>query len=272
METSFLDMSPCSRSNGIPTPARCSGNEPQTAGFPACTCTKEIYGCSIHPTGPAEWIASMRDSLARIFQSPELAQALKASVAAFGEKWSGSLASYDHASSSWRIPQLSLLGGWEPYSETWPAWGTMQDGACWELPPLVPRTYVLDGGALHGVPTPLAGDGKKGGPNNRGGKGDLRLPAFAAIYPTPTASNYGSCQGGSVGRSGQKNRPSLETMARKHLWPTPLCSEGSGGWQPPESGKLNPTWVEWLMGWPLGYSASKHWAMAKSRSKQRRPT
>jgi hypothetical protein len=34
-------------------------------------------------------------------------------------------------------------------------------------------------------------------------------------------------------------------------------------------GSLNPTWVEWLMGWPLGWTVSRHWATVKSLSKPR---
>jgi hypothetical protein len=34
--------------------------------------------------------------------------------------------------------------------------------------------------------------------------------------------------------------------------------------------RLNPMFVEWLMGWPIGYSVSKHWVTGKSRSRQPR--
>ncbi|MEV6433549.1 hypothetical protein [Streptomyces anulatus] len=49
--------------------------------------------------------------------------------------------------------------------------------------------------ARHLLPTPRASDGAKGGPNQRGSKGDLALPAVAhrigteALLPTPTASD-----------------------------------------------------------------------------------
>ena len=38
-------------------------------------------------------------------------------------------------------------------------------------------------------PTPLATDGSKGGPNQKGGKGDLRLASAVHQFPTPTATN-----------------------------------------------------------------------------------
>ena len=35
-----------------------------------------------------------------------------------------------------------------------------------------------------------------------------------------------------------------------------------------EGGPLNPTWVEWLMGWPLGWTDLKPLAMDKFREWQ----
>ena len=61
-------------------------------------------------------------------------------------------------------------------------------------------------------------------------------------------------------------RASLETMARHATWPTPKARDHRkpGGAAelarhtpdlPTEiGGALNPTWVEWLMGWPLGWT------------------
>ena len=57
----------------------------------------------------------------------------------FGGRWRGSFARFDRVSSSWRTPQLSLFGGLEEFSETWPQWGMMRGGACWELTMPTPR-------------------------------------------------------------------------------------------------------------------------------------
>lgn len=51
-----------------------------------------------------------------------------------------------------------------------------------------------------------------------------------SLLPTPAASMVGYNRGGSAGRVG-KIRPSLEMMASKDLWPTPVaadCGRGSG--------------------------------------------
>jgi hypothetical protein len=82
-------------------------------------------------------------------------------------------------------------------------------------------------------PTPLATDGSHGGPNQAGGKGDLRLSSAVArsMWPTPTvqdASNNGAPS------QMERNTQPLNAVA---------------------GGPLNPTWVEWLMGWPLGWTA-----------------
>lgn len=39
------------------------------------------------------------------------------------------------------------------------------------------------------LPTPLGSDGEKGGPNQRGGSGDLRISSVNALFPTPAAMN-----------------------------------------------------------------------------------
>ena len=71
---------------------------------------------------------------------------------------------------------------------------------------------------------------------------------------------------------GNRKSPNLGTQVH---WPTPrtkgMCG-GSGSWDllnknttieearqmgAGNGGKLNPTWVEWLMGWPLGWTDLK---------------
>jgi len=73
--------------------------------------------------------------------------------------------------------------------------------------------------------------------------------------PTPSAVNYGTNRGGGDSKDPRgwsrnaKARPSLNTMARKGEWPD--------GWQNPNGptgGQLNPEFVEWLMGFPPGWS------------------
>lgn len=71
--------------------------------------------------------------------------------------------------------------------------------------PSAPRTAPT--APMDLLPTPRASDGEKGGPNQRGSKGDLALPAVAhrigappePLLPTPLASDGGLGRGSSAG-------------------------------------------------------------------------
>ena len=62
----------------------------------------------------------------------EKVQELMESAAGCGEKWRASFAKYDPDLSLWKTPQCSLLGDSEEFLETWPQWGLMRNGECWE--------------------------------------------------------------------------------------------------------------------------------------------
>ena len=175
-----------------------------------------------------------------------------------GPRWRASFATWNHATSSWRTSQLSHAEDSTSFSGTWPRWGSMLDGACSEL-----VTPVL----------PIAEN------------------ASGSLLPTPTASSYGTTNNGRRGDGSTfatAGTPSLATMARKNLWPTPTAGDakssgsrntpmskahgglsltdavrmdGGVGRTGPSGGPLNPTWVEWLMGWPLGWTALEPLAM-----------
>lgn len=93
------------------------------------------------------------------------------------------------------------------------------------------------------LPTPTARDGIRGA----GWEDQTGRPLSETIHrllPTPTASTYGSNQGGSMGRVGPV-RESLETMARKEhpptgaLLPTPVATDANGA-RNATSGRSNP--------------------------------
>jgi hypothetical protein len=109
---------------------------------------------------------------------------------------------------------------------------------------------------------------------------------FSSLLPTPTSTAAWWNRGGGAGRVG-KIRPSLQMMARKNLWATPCArddrgprgqvdSPGAGRSLPREAGgHLNPAWVEWLMGFPEGWTVvadvpdSANSATPSSRRKQK---
>lgn len=104
-----------------------------------------------------------------------------------------------------------------------------------------PRTSDTNGAGAHGeggpdlrtavslLPTPRASDGEKGGPNQRGSKGDLALPsAVVQLLPTPNASDAkgsGATQGRT--RNGRPRPLSDADLAEvATLLPTPTAADG----------------------------------------------
>ena len=66
---------------------------------------------------------------------PAKGPGLPGSEAGCGPRCGGSWAKYDRATCSWKTHQFSLTAGdLEPFSETWPRWGTMRAGECYPLP------------------------------------------------------------------------------------------------------------------------------------------
>ena len=72
------------------------------------------------------------------------------------------------------------------------------------------------------------------------------------MWPTPQARDWK----GSSGRSYKGQERDLPTAAKQSM-------EKGGG-------SLNPTWVEWLMGYPAGYTDLKHWEILSSRKSSKK--
>jgi len=200
----------------------------------------------------------------------EKGQELMESDQECGEKWRASFTKYDLDMRLWKTHQCSLLGDLEEFSETWPQWGLMRDGECWER-----RTLEQ---TIRGTGFGLSPDGKAtfhtpnttgldGGSNSR-----KALKKRKEKFPTPVVHDY------KVGAKGY----GLGAMFHKKnqaTWPTPLSTEYKANRVKRENhhngltqavlatqngGQLNQTWVEWLMGWPLGWTDLKPLEMDKS--------
>ena len=102
----------------------------------------------------------LADFHARTLVQQDEAQELTENDLECGEKWQGSFTKYDPDLRSWKTHQCSLLGDLELFSETWPKWGLMQDGECWDLSMLDLQRTEIDCGLL---PAPLATDWKETG-------------------------------------------------------------------------------------------------------------
>jgi len=71
------------------------------------------------------------------------------------------------------------------------------------------------------------------------------------MWPTPTKSDHKGSGPTMVRKDGKLRGDRLDYATERN-------SDGS-----PTGGQLNPTWVEWLMGWPLGWTDLKPLAMDK---------
>lgn len=121
--------------------------------------------------------------------------------------------------------------------------------------------------------TPTANDAEKRGEfditNPRNG-----LPAAVKLWPTPCARDwFPAHKADYVAKKKAQGHGMSNLNDAVHLWPTPrtagMCG-GTGNWNQLKEkcdsieearkmgagngGQLNPTWVEWLMGYPLGWT------------------
>jgi hypothetical protein len=206
---------------------------------------------------------------AKTLAQQEKAQELTENAAVCGEKWHASFARYDPDTSLWKTPQCSLLGDSEEFLETWPQWGLMRDGECWEQRTLEQTIRGTESGLSEKWPTPVA---SKGG----AWRGDGQVSMVARnvetyeeyllltqgsskkkrdkYWPTPQASDNRD--------RGNMSNPSIQR--RVAIGKQIMLSQSVD----PISGQLNPTWVEWLMGWPLGWTDLKPLEMDKSHCVQ----
>jgi hypothetical protein len=213
---------------------------------------------------------------------------------ASGVSFTDSLASYDRDSSSWRTSQLSLFGGLVEYLETWPRAGMTQSGIAFQRPPLAPLTDETESGLWPTPTLPNGGralpegttrtgispDGKKrqvdlsqavkrwptptvdDANNVTRQSGEFQSLTRAVMFPTPCATD------GDKGGRGELRGFVTQTKGYRggRMLPTPTVqdAENNGGSSQYErnslplnavvGGALNPTWVEWLMGYPLGWT------------------
>ena len=182
--------------------------------------------------------------------------------------------------------------GFPEYLQTWPKSGLMRDGTVYQQVNLAHHTEEIESG-LWATPTTMdwlpqrskeallrqATTTRKGRtrPSNLREQVD---PNTVKMWPTPNARE----KGGGEYQDPEKIKARMEKGYQTNLgdavklWPTPRASKGmsmkltkgmanlrhkkyletevayqEGG----NGGQLNPTWVEWLMGYPLGWTDLK---------------
>lgn len=268
-------------SSESPTPKPCLWHDKMTERFPLSR-----FGMTCAPLTDGHGAALLTSWLAafpvRTSAQQELVQVSKVSAADSGQKWQGSFAKYDRERSSWRTPQCSLLGDSDEFSETWPRWGSMRNGVSY-LRPMPALPICENGSGLWPTPT-VHGNHNMPGASKSAGWG---LSSAAKLWPTPTSSL--ADKGGRVTPNKAREGGTLiEALSARTTWPTPCASASASKGSSPaalvrkdgksrerdridhavmasDGGQLNPEWVEWLMGWPIGHTALKPLETARYR-------
>jgi hypothetical protein len=180
---------------------------------------------------------------AKTLAQQEKAQELTENEVECGEKWRASFTKYDPSSSSWKTHQCSLLGDLDEFLETWPQWGLMRDGECWEQRTLEQSIRGTESGLSEKWPTPTCHMAKEKGSPSEFKRDSPGLGTVVLWFPTPQASDNRD--------RGNMSNPSIQRRIKigKQIMLSQSVDRNSG--------QLNPTWVEWLMGWPLEWTDLK---------------
>lgn len=185
------------------------------------------------------WLAASR---VRTSAPQEMATESTASAPDSGVKWPESSVRYDPATYSWKTAHCL----WEedlPWSSvTLPTWGMTRNGSVYRHP-TAERPISGIGAGLWPTPT-VCGNYNRKGASATSGDG-LATVVTQRTWPTATATAY-------KGWSPNHNRAMTDdrldySVERESFHP---------GQQTPPM-RLNPEWVEWLMGWPIGHTGLK---------------
>lgn len=158
-----------------------------------------------------------------------------------------------------------------------------------------PNTTGMDGGSnsrkalrkrMETMPTPNSWDGKRGPMSKElmeTGKHQVSLVTYVKHnperFPTPTASDHKDQPTSSSWKAKGAINFKLSNPEIRAKWGTPKAQDSRHAlWDRGKSnlgeqvsglhngGKLNPNWVEWLMGWPIGWTDLKPLGTDKSPS------
>jgi hypothetical protein len=210
-------------------------------------------------------MSSAEDSLAKTSALQEREQDLQASAADSGGTSTGSLKKSARRGSSLKTYQPFAVTDWEMSCGPSLRSGTMRSGTVYPLPPLALLTDGTESGLW---PTPtavwrpmggnvrllrekvLAGEMTEEEATQMLGKSPYASQGkLKAMWPTPAARDYRGANGY------ETTMEKLKQGKRPHLDQLPNAVQAAEN--KPIRGTLNPTWVEWLMGFPLGWTDSK---------------
>ena len=229
--------------------------------------------------GAGKSIAFAEASPAKTSQRQAKARASTEREAGCGASSRVLLAKFDRNTRSWRTPQCSLFGDSVECLETFPRSGMMQNGLLWELTMSEHRIGASasgywrtpDTGAGGEISAEKAADFAAGKTRASGSVIQIRLcdqvrhpqlwPTPKCLTPKASDKGYAENQSTFVKRNGDRTMNCYASLSSQVL-------QMSGGdtTQQTKTARLNPYWVEWLMGWPIGWTDLKPLATDKFRS------
>jgi hypothetical protein len=173
-----------------------------------------------------------------------------------GRSWLPLLKTYGLGGSLAKMSEALLTSRWASSAAflTWKASGIKPRHLLFQLAPSAPRTDAIGSG----------------------------------LWPTPRSCS--AMAAGNIQNRVNDKFPNLESVVARTMWPTPTANEDAAGtpagkmqgmlgnhpdirgttqeeWS---RGSLNPTWVEWLMGFPTGWTDLKPSEMPSSRKSLRK--
>lgn len=201
----------------------------------------------------------------RISALQEKERESQAQEAGSGESSPGLLAKYDPATHSLKTAQYSLLEDSMCCSPILPKSGSMRNGCVYQQPNAERRILEIEFGFL---PTPATIDSGSMF-NKSASEGATLRPSLGAmarfnLWPTPSVC-------GNYNKKGASKNSGTGLSTAVKMWATPRVfmhkdstkDRGRSNLGEQVGGQLNPTWVEWLMGWPLEWTDLKPSEMAK---------
>ena len=252
-EGNCLDGAPSALLNLIPTPAECCLLDRPTdvlTDFQSGT-TCELSTAS---HGTVTSMSSAAASRVRISAQQGKEQESPDQDPVCGPKWHALSVRFDRATFLWKTVGCLFTEVLPWSSVILPRWGMMRAGECWERnTPELP----ISGIGFGSWPTPVA-DGDR---TTNYAQGGTSLGWAVRNVPTPTVHGNYNRKGAS-----KTSGNGLATWVKQV--PTPTCHDrkgksgakrGKGATGGPcltmvVGGTLSPMWVEWLMGWPIGWT------------------
>jgi hypothetical protein len=227
------------KSTSIASESCCSGSGTDTLNdSPSGTTCEPLT----EPSGVEKWISLVAGFLASHSAEPG-SNSAKTTNEICGRQPREYLAKYDRDSRCWRTSQVCLFQDTlEQFSEDWQKSGSMRSGVVYRRRAPVRRIYATASGSW---PTPRSCTAMGATITQEAvEKAPSRFPNLETVvamrqWPTPQAFD---CKG-TIGGEDWKHR-----NATREKGPKSSLTEAIGG-------SLNPPWVEWLMGWPIGWTA-----------------